>query len=158
MSFGGGGGDPGREARRQEEERQRRIAAAVDTINAIFDGKPIIAGEGLATSYNPNQAYFDAKGNRYTAPIVRQGGSDPRVAIQAMLGWTPMVVNTDEVMRRINNGDLYTGVKNISPAPRQQLYDEQKQAVFDINKRDVDRQYDMAERDNRFGLARAGLI
>lgn len=164
MSFGGGG-DPGADARRQEEDRQRRIAAAVDTINSIFDGKPVMAGEGLATSFNPNQAYFDRAGNPYAVPMKTER-SIPlfgNVAASAsplarLLGGVVATPDSQAVMQQIQQGNLYTGVKNVSPAPRQQMYNEQKQAVFDVNKRDIDRQYGMAERDNRFGLARAGLL
>lgn len=41
---------------------------------------------------------------------------------------------------------------------RSNLYSEQKQAVLDLNKMEVDRQAQEAERANRFGLARAGLL
>ncbi len=40
---------------------------------------------------------------------------------------------------------------------RDKLYADQKSAVYDLNKREVDRQAAEAERVNRFGLARAGL-
>jgi hypothetical protein len=43
-------------------------------------------------------------------------------------------------------------------AGRQKLYDEQKQAVYDINAKSVADQYEDAERANRFGLARSGLL
>jgi hypothetical protein len=41
---------------------------------------------------------------------------------------------------------------------RDKLYAEQKTAVYDLNKREVDRQAAEAERMNRFGLARTGLM
>lgn len=41
---------------------------------------------------------------------------------------------------------------------RDKLYAEQKSAVYDLNKREVDRQAAEAERLNRFGLARTGLL
>ena len=61
-------------------------------------------------------------------------------------------------MELIKAGKLFTGTKDIAPSPRNQLYDEQKSAVDDINKRDIDKQFAIAERGNRFGLARAGLM
>lgn len=157
MSFGGGG-DPGADARKQEEDRQQRIAAAVDKINSIFNGKPVMAGTGLATYFDPNQQYYDKAGNPYTVPTGRQQ-TGPLNILDMLLGrGTYVGPDTSAVMEQIRQGNLYTGVQNVAPPPRQQLYDEQKQAVFDINKRDIDRQYGMAERDNRFGLARAGLM
>ena len=41
---------------------------------------------------------------------------------------------------------------------RKALYDQQRDAVYGLNKAEVDRQGQVAERANRFGLARAGLI
>ena len=41
---------------------------------------------------------------------------------------------------------------------RQRMYDQQRTAVYDLNRMDVDRQAAEAERNNRFGLARAGLL
>jgi len=64
------GGDDGgsKRARQDEQHRQARITAAVPKINKIFDGKPVMAGDGLATFYDPKQAYFDKDGNPYTLP------------------------------------------------------------------------------------------
>ena len=41
---------------------------------------------------------------------------------------------------------------------RQAMYDAQRSAVYELNARDVQRQAQEAERVNRFGLARAGLL
>lgn len=41
---------------------------------------------------------------------------------------------------------------------RDKLYADQRSAVYDLNKREVDRQAAEAERLNRFGLARTGLL
>lgn len=41
---------------------------------------------------------------------------------------------------------------------RDKLYADQRTAVYDLNKREVDRQAAEAERLNRFGLARTGLL
>ena len=41
---------------------------------------------------------------------------------------------------------------------REKLYDEQQQAVYDLNKKRVNDQYADAERANRFALARNGLL
>ena len=41
---------------------------------------------------------------------------------------------------------------------RAMLYDQQRKSVYDLNRMDVDRQAAEAERANRFGLARAGLL
>lgn len=41
---------------------------------------------------------------------------------------------------------------------RDTMYNDQKSAVYDLNKAEVDRQAAVAERANRFGLARSGLV
>lgn len=43
-------------------------------------------------------------------------------------------------------------------ANRDTMYNDQKSAVYDLNKAEVDRQAGVAERANRFGLARNGLV
>lgn len=43
-------------------------------------------------------------------------------------------------------------------ANRDTMYNDQKSAVYDLNKAEVDRQAAVAERANRFGLARSGLV
>ena len=43
-------------------------------------------------------------------------------------------------------------------ANRDTMYSDQKSAVYDLNKAEVDRQAAVAERANRFGLARSGLV
>ncbi len=65
----------------------------------------------------------------------------------------------DKINKAIANGELYTGYETVKPEnKREKLYDEQRQAVYDINARDVNRQYGDAEKANRFGLARNGLM
>lgn len=41
---------------------------------------------------------------------------------------------------------------------RQSMYDEQRKAIYDLNSTEVTRQATEAERNNRFGLARNGLV
>ena len=47
---------------------------------------------------------------------------------------------------------------NKVPESREQMYTKQRQAVYDLNTRDVNRQAADAERLNRFALARNGLL
>lgn len=48
--------------------------------------------------------------------------------------------------------------KIFNASPRETLYSDQKSAVYDLNKAEVDRQAKEAERKTRFGLARVGLM
>jgi hypothetical protein len=63
----------------------------------------------------------------------------------------------DDRQARIKTSvDAINGI--FGQSDRNAMYDDQKQAVTDLNRREVDRQYSLAERDNRFGLARNGLL
>lgn len=74
-------------------------------------------------------------------------------------GWYQQVSAPDmnAVNAAIREGKLYSGTRMIKGYNRQKLYDEQKQAVTELNQNEVNRQESLAERQNRFGLARAGL-
>ena len=63
----------------------------------------------------------------------------------------------DRINNAIASGALY-GSKTVTPDGREKLYDDQRDAVYEINSREVNRQYGDAERNNRFGLARHGLM
>lgn len=157
---GGGGGDPGADARKQEEERQARIKMATDQINTIFnsektyvvgpDGKrytmgspssadaPLSSGflKGVSGGFaNPEDAnaLYDEQGNKVNIPGFSRGGL-----------FTGPTAPSGFTMQRVNGRD--------------ELYADQRSAVYDLNKREVDRQSTEAERLNRFGLARTGLM
>ncbi len=77
------------------------------------------------------------------------GGGDPGADARAQEAERQARIRaaTDEINRIFNN-----------PAnSRDRMYTDQKGAVYDLNKREVDRQAEVAERTNRFGLARVGL-
>ena len=168
-----GGGDGGAGAAQQQEaDRQARIKSSVSAINSIFNGQPVTTGAGRATSFDPNSTYYDENGNKYIAPTrtvsenvggIQYGGNSADDGPAYYVGGQNVdksVVDMDAVSKMISDGKLFTGMQTTAPmgANRQALYDEQKQAVTDLNKREVDRQYTQAERENRFGLARAGLL
>lgn len=215
MSIGGGGGDGGAAAaRQQEEDRQARIRAAVDRINAIFNGTDVNVVTDRATSYTPGQTLHNADGSVFVAPTkqveVQVGGGlggsgfapnvyapggdaggsyydpkqDPSVGRWAgsgdagqrfitnpgvyakttggdadnLIGYFSRVAapDTDAINKALQDG-LFTGVRTIKGLDRNQLYREQRDAVTQLNQREVSRQHEDAERQNRFGLARAGL-
>lgn len=216
MAGGGGGGDGG--AQKMEDQRQARVNAAVNAINAIFNGEDRVVPTGTATSYDPGATYYNSDGTQWVAPTKAvqvdmtkvydpatgqnqskpnnqmnygsgegqtwydyrmdpamgryEGGGDAGGVWMAAPGTdvkygadggldgvyrTVMTPDTDAINKRIAAGDLFTGTQTIKGVDRKGLYDEQRQAVTDLNRRDVDRQFQDAERANRFGLARAGL-
>lgn len=130
----GGGGDGGaKEAQRQEQRRQARIQEATRQINAIFDGQPV--------DFVDVDAYL---------------AENPDVAAHKIYGTDPMR-HYEDYGRNEGRALRYKTIA-APEKTRQQMYDEQRDAVLDLNKRDIDRQYAQAERQNRFGLARAGLM
>jgi hypothetical protein len=116
-----------------EQDRQKRIRQATDRINALFNG-------GTSKVFDGN-AYLKA---------------NPDVAKDSFWGSMPEL-HYEQFGQKEGRAPTYSTMTVDSNA-RQGLYDEQRDAVFDINKRDIDRQYEQAERNNRFGLARSGLF
>ena len=165
------GGGSSNEASRLEAQRQARVQAAVDAINAIFDPKPYVTAdlENKVTSYDPSQTYYLADGTVFdpmstrTEPYtytVRSGGSaKPFEQNRTRVTGTRTVtyLDWDKINNAIQSGSLY-GSKTVTPDSREKLYDEQEQAVYDLNAKDVNDQYADAERANRFALARNGLL
>ena len=170
------GGDGGAKAmRRMEEERQARINAAIKAINDIFDPPARKQGVNAATSFDPSKTYYNADGSVFS------GALDDKATLGAMMTETNAIRNASSAgskggtgryqsingrlwdMNKVNgalaNGQLYTGVENVAPEnKRLKLYEDQRNAVYEINSKDVNRQYGDAERNNRFGLARHGLM
>lgn len=128
---GGGGGDGG--AGEREAARQARIAAATDTINSIFNNQVKKSGQRWVDD-TPRFMLFGGNGSG-----VDENGNP----VQTGLGhWENYEYWAD-------------GDPNNS---RSKLYADQKAAVYDLNTKEVNRQAAEAERVNRFGLARTGLL
>jgi len=148
---GGGGGDGG--AGQREAERQARIKAATDEINNIFNNK-----------YRQNQTvYRDGSGNQ----ISKEQYDALMAEYKAGTGVYASSAGTDEFGNSVTVGSsVGSPVEAIESIwvdgdpnnSREKLYNEQKTAVYDLNKAEVDRQAKEAERKTRFGLARVGLL
>ena len=164
------GGDGGAsDMRKMEEERQARIDAAIQAINDIFDPKPYVTADldNKVTSYDPSQTYYLADGTVFdpmstrTEPYtytVYGGGAKPLENRRKVTGTrTVTYLDWDKINNAIQSGSLY-GSKTVTPDSREKLYDEQRDAVYEINAKEVNDQYADAERANRFGLARNGLL
>lgn len=160
LYFKGKGGSSGsKQMEQMEAQRQARISAAVNTINNIFDPRPYQKGVEAATSFDPTKMYYNADGTRFSAATTSKGalkgGGKGNSRYQNVNGqlWDMQAVND-----ALAKGQLYSGVETITPDSREKLYQEQKQAIFDINAKELDDQFQNAERANRFGLARNGLM
>ena len=130
---GGGGGDGG--AGQREAERQARIKAATEEINNIFNNK-VKKQETIYKDRSGNQITKDQFDLLSAAP---QGGR-----------FGALFKPKSEVVESWVDGDPSNS--------REAMYADQKAAVYDLNKKEVDRQATEAERTNRFGLARVGLL
>ena len=165
LYFKGGGSSS--EASRLEAERQARVQAAVDAINAIFDPKPYVTADldNKVTSYDPSQTYYLADGTVFDPMSTRTETYRKRPMTSVNRNENGYITGTrtvtyldwDKINNAIQSGSLY-GSKTVTPDSREKLYDEQEQAVYDLNAKEVNDQYANAERANRFALARNGLL
>lgn len=165
LYFKGGGSSS--EASLLEAERQARVQAAVDAINAIFDPKPYVTADldNKVTSYDPSQTYYLADGTVFDPMSTRTETYRKRPMTSVNRDENGYITGTrtvsyldwDKINNAIQSGSLY-GSKTVTPDSREKLYDEQEQAVYDLNAKEVNDQYADAERANRFALARNGLL
>lgn len=166
LYFKGGGSS---DARKMEQERQARVDAAVKAINDIFDPQPYVTVDldNRVTSYDPSQTYYLADGSVFDPTSTRteikrthHWGSGAKPFEGRYTTYDPVTVtytDWDKINNAIASGALY-GSKTVTPDGREKLYEDQRDAVYEINSREVNRQYGDAERNNRFGLARHGLM
>lgn len=120
---------------------------------------------------------FRKTGGRMTLEGGGGGGGDGGAGQREAERQARIAAATDQINRIFNGEVKKTGTRMVSPgssgapvyetyeywerdpnAQRQKLYDEQKAAVYELNTKEVDRQATEAERANRFGLARTGLL
>ena len=164
------GGGSSNEAAKLEAQRQARVQAAVDAINAIFDPKPyttVDKNSVVTGGYDPTKTYYLADGSVFDPMSTRTemkqvthlgGGAKPfegKYTTYEPVSVTYM--DWDKINNAIQSGSLY-GSKTVTPDSREKLYDEQEQAIYDLNAKEVNDQYADAERANRFALARNGLL
>lgn len=149
LYFKGGGGSS-KSAERMERERQARVQAAVDAINNIFDPKPyttVDKNSVVTGGYNPSQTYYLADGSVFDP-------TSTRTVYKRKVSY----LDWDKINNALNSGSLYGSLTTVTPETREKLYNEQEQAVYDLNAKEVNDQYADAERANRFALARNGLL
>ena len=165
LYFKGGSSSAAKEANRMEQDRQARIAASINAINDIFDPKAYKQGTNAATAFDPSKTYYNKDGSVFDAqknfslPTTGNLRDNLIYKIANLPGQMSNPWDMDKINKSIANGELYTGYETVTPEnSREKLYDEQQQAVYDLNAKAVKDQYADAERANRFGLARNGLL
>ena len=162
------GGGSSKSAERMEAERQARVQAAVDAINAIFDPQPYTTADKnsvVTGGFDPSQTYYLADGTVFDPMSTRTETYRKRPMTSVNRDENGYITGTrtvsyldwDKINNAIQSGSLY-GSKTVTPDSREKLYDEQEQAVYDLNAKEVNDQYADAERANRFALARNGLL
>lgn len=161
LYFKGGSSSAAKEANRMEQERQARITASINAINDIFDPKAYKQGTNAATAFDPNKTYYNKDGSVFDGrlrAVTGHGMFADAIANTTAFGGNKKL-DMDKINNAIANGELYTGFETVQPEnTREKLYDEQQQAVYDLNAKAVKDQYGDAERANRFALARNGLL
>lgn len=165
LYFKGGSSSAAKEANRMEQERQARITASINAINDIFDPKAYKQGTNAATEFDPSKTYYNKDGSVFDAqknfslPTTGNLRDNLIYKIANLPGQMSNPWDMDKINNAIANGELFTGYETVTPEnSREKLYDEQQQAVYDLNAKEVNDQYADAERANRFALARNGLL
>lgn len=147
--FKKGGGS--NKAYKLEKQRLANMENAINAINGIFDKNYGVDALTDYSQYDPDKTYYNADGSVYTTPYKTvtsssgKGGGVPT---------TSQVVDYDALNNAIASGNVYSGTRN----SRQDLYDQQNQAVYELNKQKLDENYADQVRANKFALARNGLL
>ena len=164
------GGGSSKSAERIERERQERVQAAVDAINAIFDPQPyttVDKNSVVTGGFDPSQTYYLADGSVFdpystrTETVRRSHTYGAKPLENRYYTYEPTTVSYldwDKINNAIASGSLYNGLTTVTPDSREKLYEDQQQAIYDLNAKEVNDQYADAERANRFALARNGLL
>lgn len=164
-SGGGGGGDGG--AGQREAERQARIRAATDQINRIFNGEVQKTGvryvrntsSGMPGKGGGDPQYIsEAEYQKLVEQKNAQAQQSSSSGVNGKGGGEVIAMSGISDPTAGWQREEYTYWDRDPNAQRQKLYDEQRSAIYDLNTREVNRQAEEAERTNRFGLARNGLI
>lgn len=170
----GGGGDGG--AREMENERQGRIQAATDQINAIFNNQvqkqQTVYQDKNGNTISPDQyqnlvqqadsAAAQSSAQASQLPVFRAGiqngflSSGPGGAIDS--SGQSIWQDPYAITKQYTPTSTTAWVAGDPSNSRDALYADQRSAVYDLNSKDVNRQAEEAERANRFGLARSGLL
>ena len=150
--MGKGGGS--NKAYKLEKQRQETMKQAIAAINDIFNSykgeNPLTA----ADQFDASKTYYNSDGTTYTLPTRQEAYTyklHPDLDI-TRTGYKT-VTDYDALNDAIAGGNVYTDRRST----RQDLYDEQNNAVYELNKNTLDDNYADAERANRFALARNGL-
>ena len=178
MCGGGGGGGVseqlGQQSANQEQARQDRINEGMRQLQIMFQGGRTPTGQlGAGARYDPNATYYDKNGNVWNpGDVGTYRGQHPVLAGGEYLGgpeggtyaptyYTADASMSDDAIRQkmfdeALGGGLYSGatdVQGYQPDFFQKAYDAQLAYALP----QVDKQYQDAQQELEFALARQGL-
>jgi hypothetical protein len=173
---GGGGGTSeklAKEASNQEQARQDRIAQGMQMLKAVFEGGNYATGQLKDPSaVQPGGTYFDAQGNPISvamptprpvqmSPWVQTGGggdSGPAIYAEPQpLGEDPRnETDRQKYLEGLLGKGLYSGVGS-SAGFGPEFFDKAYKAQLDYALPQVDKQYQDAQKQLTYALARQGL-
>ena len=140
------------EADAKEAQRQARLTQGQTAIDQIFNGAPITKPQAFDWStFSPSG--YDPTSGTFTSGVPT--------------GYTAAAISPGKYGLKDTSGKLYTpGSALTVQTPTGQttggfddaFYNDYKQKVLDYYQPDEQRQYDAAQRDLRYGLARAGML
>ncbi|RWA81508.1 MAG: hypothetical protein EOQ31_31690 [Mesorhizobium sp.] len=180
------GADEAKRARQDEEARQARIRQGTQRINTIFDGGTTVSGQlAGGAAYDPTKTYYNSDGSIWApqaAPSnpfqgIRDLGNDMfgnrgggregdhggyvsgAEQGRAALGraFTRYLTPEQQFAAALKNGGLYSA-KNTTTGFNNDFFDARKQAYLDYADPQLQDQYNDANRQLTFSLARSGLL
>jgi hypothetical protein len=128
-----------------------------------------VLGHGLSKMFSKEEGpqyiseqEYKNRLNSYNAAPAKQKG-EGKLSLDKLRGEGRLSLDKQAILNTFNpnafKAESYEYWAPGDPAnSRDALYQQHRDAVYNINKLDVDRQATEAERFNRFGLARAGLL
>lgn len=168
------GADEAAKARQDEEARQGRIRQGTQRINTIFDGGTTVGGQlASGAAYDPTKTYYNADGSIWTptaatAPTtpsspfgsnIFSGGGHSGSAgagVGQLFNRNKTQTPAQQFAAALKNG-LYS-TKNTTTGFNDDFFDARKQAYLDYADPQLQDQYNDANRQLTFSLARSGLL
>lgn len=180
------GADEAKRARQDEEARQARIRQGTQRINTIFDGGTTVSGQlAGGAAYDPTKTYYNKDGsiwtpaakpanaqqgiqdfaNDFRGSFTHGGGGregDHSLYDIPILGGiarnvTRYLTPEQQFAAALKNGGLYSA-KNTTTGFNNDFFDARKQAYLDYADPQLQDQYNDANRQLTFSLARSGLL
>lgn len=134
----------------------RPIASGLKSVG--IDTKSVSQGIGSVGRDLDNAIKRESRGAWQMVTDPFGGKAAAKAAAAAELDAAAKAAN-EEALRQSKIRSASDAINNIfNMSGRDQLYGDHRSAIFNLNKSELDRQREEAARENRFGLARSGLL